>query len=276
MKEKFRQRNRWKKREQIHRKGGMPVKKRNLIVSFLMAGFLACSSVSVFAETQTIDLKQKGTIEITLQQEELSGAVFDLYKVADISQEEDGSLAYKPSEDFGTSFRLEPDNIESDEFQAYVEDYIEQNGLEALESQTIEEDTQTCTFSDLSLGLYYVQENSSDAQKNYEVSSFLITLPSQVDGVWNYQVDASPKMQVSLQPSEEVKEPVDQVEPSQPSRPTLPQSSLTTTTLTNTPAKTSIPQTGTLLYLIPALVAAGLVLIAAGYLIRSKSNSVNH
>jgi hypothetical protein len=250
----------------------MPVKRRNLIVSFLMAGFVALSSTSVFAETQTIDLEQKGTIEIALQQsEELTGAVFDLYKVADLSQADDGTLAYTPTETFGTGFRIDQDNIESDAFQAYVTDYIEKNAPEPITSLTIEEDTPTCTFSDLSLGLYYIQESSSDAQKDYEVAPFLITLPSQADGVYIYQVDASPKMQVSLQPDGQEKLTVDQTEPSQPDKPSLPASS---TTSTSTSAKTSIPLTGTLLYLVPGLIAAGLLLIAGGYLIRSKTKSV--
>jgi hypothetical protein len=240
----------------------MPVRKRNLIVSFMMAGLLVFSSASVFAETQTIDLEQTGTIKIALQQpEEFSGAAFNLYKVADVSQEEDGNLAYTPTETFGKGFRIDQDNIESDAFQAYVADYIEKNALEPVSRLTIEEDMQTCTFSDLSLGLYYIQE-SSDVQNNYEISPFLITLPVQTDGMYSYEADASPKMQISLQTSEEAEEP------NQPSKPSLPASSITSST---TSAKTSIPLTGTLLYLIPALVGAGLVLIAAGYLIRSKS-----
>jgi hypothetical protein len=239
----------------------MPVRKRNLIASFMMAGFVACSCVSVFAETQTVDLEQTGSIEIALQQpEKLEGAVFDLYKVADLSQEEDGNLAYTPTETFGPSFHVDTDNIESDTFQAYIADYIEQNALKPVSSLIIEEDTQTCTFSDLSLGLYYVQENSSDMQKDYEVAPFLITLPSQTDGIYSYDVDTSPKMQICLQPS----------------KPTLPQSSFTTTTLTTTPAKTSIPLTGTLLHLIPGLTAAGLLLIASGYLIQIRSDSVKN
>ncbi|MCD8007709.1 MAG: peptidase, partial [Clostridiales bacterium] len=104
----------------------------------------------------------------------------------------------------------------------------------------------TVSFGGLELGLYLVvQTTESD---NYEtISPFVVTVPLEEDGVWVYDVDASPKVGA-----------VTPVEPEEDE----PDESTTTTTTTVTK---TLPQTGQLNWPIPVLAISGAVLFALGW-----------
>lgn len=104
-------------------------------------------------------------------------------------------------------------------------------------------------MTDLELGLYLVVQ--TQAAEGYEpVDPFLISLPMQEEGVYVYEVNATPKMSELVEAAEETAEE-------------------TTAQTAQTPTSgATLPQTGQLNWPIPVLVALGLGLFSLGWVLR--------
>ena len=106
-------------------------------------------------------------------------------------------------------------------------------------------------FSGLEEGIYLVVQTK--AAKGYEMfSPFLISLPMRENGQWKYQVEAMPKIEASVsgKPETPVKQPV-----STP-KPTAAGNNL------------RLPYTGQLIWPVPVMAIAGMLLFAAGWSLR--------
>ena len=103
----------------------------------------------------------------------------------------------------------------------------------------------TVRFDNVSAGLYLVMQN--DAAKGYRaIQSFLVTVPMRSGNTWVYEVDASPKVEVT--------------KPETPNTPTTPSKKPTT------PKKDGkLPQTGLLYAPIAGMAAGGMLLFAIGW-----------
>lgn len=189
------------------------------------------------------DLSKTGSISVTMRHEDDKSAVpggeLTLYRVGDIA-EENGNYSYTLTEAFaGSGVTL--DNLESAELAKKLADYAKANKLtgtvQKIDSKGV------AAASDLTLGLYLVVQ--TEAAEGYNaVNPFLVTVPVLTDGVYVYEVDANPKVELV---TEKEKEP----------KPTP----------TPTPG-TKLPQTGQLNWPIPLLAGVGLLLFALGWGLR--------
>lgn len=109
----------------------------------------------------------------------------------------------------------------------------------------------TVRFDNLPVGLYLVMQD--DAAKGYRaVQSFLVTVPMRSGNTWVYEVDASPKVEVT--------------KPETPNTPTTPTKPTTPNKKPTTPKREGkLPQTGLLYAPIAGMAAGGMLLFAIGW-----------
>ncbi|MCD8052129.1 MAG: peptidase [Clostridiales bacterium] len=216
-------------------------------LALLLALVLACGmALSAYAaDNASLDFTQTGSIELTLADSDgnaVSGGSVTLYQVATLYLD-DGDMAYAYTDGFadcGVTL-----DVEDTSLAETLADYAASKGVSGTTLSI--GSSGTVSFGGLELGLYLVvQTTESD---NYEtISPFVVTVPLEEDGVWVYDVDASPK--------------VGAVTPTEP-EPDEPDESTTTTT-TTTVTKT-LPQTGQLNWPVPVLAICGAVLFALGW-----------
>ena len=216
--------------------------KRRLICLLAALALVLAMQVTVFAHN-TLDMTQdgKGSITINLGYVEDTpdyGSLL-LLRVGDV-QETDGDCAFVPMPEIAPAWNEEAD-LRDPEFAWDLTAYAMELGLE-FEVYEISADG-TVVIEELKLGLYLVAQ--VDPAEGYEaINPFLIGVPNLADGVYTYQVEASPKVSVKPLPTE-------------PSKPTEPQPSR--------PPEPNLPQTGQLNWPVPLMAAAGLLIFAAGW-----------
>ena len=213
--------------------------KRRLFCLLAVLALVLAMQITVFAHN-TLDLTQdgKGSIFIRLGYDADTadcGSLL-LLRVCDV-QETDGDCAFVPTPEIAPIWSEEADLRDPDvawDLMAYA---MEQE----LQFEVLEVSADgTAVFEDLKLGLYLVAQEKS--AEGYEaINPFLIGVPNLEDGVYTYQVEASPKVSVKPLPTE-------------PPEPTEPR-----------PPEPNLPQTGQLNWPVPMMAAAGLLLFAAGW-----------
>lgn len=172
-----------------------------------------------------LDTAQTGSIRLTLP-----GGDMLLYRVGEIG-EADGQLCFLPTGDFSTWDGSLVD-IQSPELANELAAYVQANKFSGI-SGRIQDDGKV-TFSGLMPGLYLLVQ--TEAASGYElIAPFLVSLPVYEADGYHYDVDASPKFQLSAIP-------------------TQPQPSL--------------PQTGQLNWPVPVLGISGLILFLLGLLLQ--------
>lgn len=207
----------------------------------------ACASLSTFAaETnETVpDLDATNSISITLKDSNknaVEGGEFELVEVAKVTLT-DADLSYEfvnGFENCGVTLGDLSDSTLASQLEAKL----------ASSAETSKQTTDangTLKFDNLECGLYLVI-NTAAATGYEKVSSFIVSAPSKEDGKWVYDVDATPKMEVTTGNSP-------------------------TPTPTPTPtAPPSIPQTGQTNWPIPVLIIGGLLLFTFGVLLKRGS-----
>ena len=213
--------------------------KRRLFCLLAVLALVLAMQTTVFAHN-TLDLTQdgKGSITINLGYVEDTadfGSLL-LLQVAQ-AQETDGDCAFVPTPEIAPAWDEEAD-LRDPDFAFSLLTYAMEQGLE-FDVHEVSADG-TVAFEDLKLGLYLVAQ--VDPAEGYEaINPFLIGMPNLEDGVYTYQVEASPKVSVKPLPTE-------------PPKPTEPR-----------PPEPYLPQTGQLNWPVPLMAAAGLVLFAAGW-----------
>lgn len=225
----------------------MEIQKRLSAIFF--AVLLLCT-ISITAYAHDVpDSSRKGSVSVTMKAGETAvpGGTLTLYRVGDI-YEDNGNYSFVLSGDFSGS--KEPlKDIQSAALAKSLSDYAKNNNLTG-KTQTIDNNGKVA-FTDLELGLYLLVQNKA-AEGYNEVAPFLVSVPVMENGVYVYDVDASPKVE------ELKKTPVD------PTKPTNPTSA---TNSTGTIAS-KLPQTGQLNWPIPVLVVLSLFLFSAGWILR--------
>ena len=226
-----------------------------LCVLYVMA-MLGTTRMTAYAQ-EVPDMTKKGSIHLTMQldKEAVTGGTFTLYR-AGVVDEDNGNYSFVPEEAFrnwGDSFGDGNSFGEADSFgkgnplgeadsvrlAESLAGYVRKQGM----TGTIREIGQdgTVSFADLELGLYLLVQDV--AAKGYnKAAPFLVSVPMTENGSYIYDVDASPKVELTKA----------SVKPEQPETPTGPK----------------LPQTGQLNWPIPLLVVAGLCLLSVGWLLR--------
>lgn len=202
-------------------------------------------SITVFAATAAdLDLDKTGSISLTMKNSSgttVSGGSLTIYRVAQITKD-NANLAYTLTSDFA-SFTKPLDNIEDANLAKELADYAKKQSLTG--TTTTIGSSGIAKFENLALGLYLVVQPK--AADNYNaVNPFLVSVPLQEDGIWVYDVDASPKVEAYTKT---------------PTNPTTPTTA--TPIIPTTPGK--LPQTGQLNWPIPILAISGLLLFTLGW-----------
>lgn len=223
-----------------------------IISSLCMVLFI---SVPVFATGSGVDYSQKGSISVSMEDTEKNvvapGGTLTLYQIAAIEKNEENQDVFVLNQTFEES-QVPLNNLDSAILVNELERYISQKKLGGIVRQI--DANGHVSFEDLPLGLYFIiQETPADGYN--KVNSFLVSVPQMLGEVYVYDVDASPK--VELSPAPNVPE-----EPT-PSAPT-PNKPVTST-------GSKLPQTGQLNWPIPVLVACGAVCVILGGCLRRKS-----
>lgn len=222
--------------------------RRKGIILFSMAVIICSMCMTTFAQ-EVPDMFQKGSIRIYMHigESPISGGSVTLYRVGAIA-EDDGNFGFVLTEDFSScNVRLE--NIQSSALAGGLAAYAMEHKIEGVTQEGRK--SGKISFTNLELGLYLlVQKEAADDYSKIE--PFLVSVPVYEGGVYVYDIDAEPKLEVKKEPRPEVPS-----EPTKPSEPTL-------------------PQTGQLKWPIPILLMLGLCLFCTGLLLRFRKKDNNY
>lgn len=207
--------------------------KKVLSAVWLCLLILAVFPIQTFA-MEPIEPSQEASLTVHYQQDKktLSGARFDAYRVADISE----NAKFATSGAFA-GYTKEINGLQgADKWDELAQDLLSYTKkTEPTVSGAIGGDG-TCTFRDLPTGLYLVVGHDWQAGNvTYHCKPFVISLPQRNadSSAWDYNVDAAPKAGT---PTEK---------PTPPGPPDL-------------------PQTGLLWWPVPVMLCAGIALLSVG------------
>jgi hypothetical protein len=153
---------------------------------------LLTSSYTVFAKE--FDQSKTGSISVTLmdkkQQEPIVGAELSVYFVSTVVMDADGNLIYDYTEDF-KEFGIA---IDDTTLATKLDTFVANHSVASIKITTNNEGTAFC--EDLPLGLYFVKQTGV-VEGFAPCTPFIVTVPNETDDEYVYDVNASPKTEVS-------------------------------------------------------------------------------
>lgn len=207
------------------------------LCAFALLGVLAVTTCA--AQVPDFDRKGSISIDMTYQGSKVPGGTLTLYRVADVV-ERNGDYLFQYCEPF-TDCTVSVDDPSTVRIALALSMIAAEKQVEgstkAIDGQG------HVIFEDLTIGLYLLVQHSPAPGYN-TVSPFLVSVPGNEDGVYIYDVNASPK--VALEP-----------------KPTEPP--------TETTKPPSIPQTGQVNWPVPVMAAAGLLFLLGGWMMVSSA-----
>lgn len=232
-------------------------------ISFMLAVIFTCAmNVTAFAH-DVPDMNREGTIEITMHRGDtaVGGGTLTLYRVGAV-REEDGNYSFQLTDDFaGSDESLE--DLQSVALAKKLAQYAKDYTIQGV-TKEIGQNGQI-VFDNLKLGLYLlVQENAAEGY--FAAEPFLVSVPMMEDGQYIYKVNASPK--VELEKETETEKETESEEETETEKET--ENGTETVPSTETPDEPSeeLEDTGQLNWPVPVLTMTGLVLFAAGWVLR--------
>lgn len=227
-------------------------RKKGMALSLILILVLSLS-MSVFAAFPKVDHSKKGTLSVTMKDinsgKIVPGGTLTIYQVADITLNEDRNDIFVLNDTFKES-EVPLDNPESLSVVEELEKYINSKQLAGMK-RTIDAKG-TVILTDLPVGLYLVCQETP-AKGYHKMKSFLISVPMTIDGGYLYEVDATPKVEVSPLPPEKKKP---HKEPSE-DKPTSAKGE-------------RLPQTGQLNWPVPVLGILGICFVGIGMYLRRE------
>lgn len=151
-------------------------------------------NINVLAKNNTVDFNKLGSVEITLKSSDegnvIKGAEISLYKVADLS-EENNHFVYDYTESFNkcdaSLTNLEDKDLTNNILKCFNDNI---NGIKKITNET-----GTTKFNNLSLGLYLVKEtNTVEGFSNFE--PYLIMIPKNINNKYVYDITSKPKSEI--------------------------------------------------------------------------------
>ncbi len=247
---------------------------------------LGCPCLLSFAAAGTAspDPARTGSICVTLYSDFLNGtAVTDgsltLYHVADLQLGE-GNGTYVYTEAFA-GCEESPDGTDPGLAETLAE-YAAGHGIPGTAAEVGEDGS--VLFPVLSPGLYLIVQ-TRPSEGYYAAEPFLVMLPLFGENGWEYDVDASPKMEELKKIPEETEtsELLEKYEEVEEDEEFEDETSSASGSVTGTPggggrsdsASGTLPQTGQLNWPIPLLTAVGLFLIILGFALRRENPFVD-
>lgn len=226
---------------------------RKRILCALCCAVLLCALPMMAFAQDVPDFGRSGSVSVTLTHKgvAVTGGSFTLYQVAEVAQN-DGDYWFLLTEelrDYGISL----ENLNDSRLAKQVYDAVQ---AENLAGTTLSIDKNgSVTFEALSLGLYLLIQEKACPGYN-AVEPFLVAVPNRENDSYNYDVDASPKVELETAPTTETTEPT---EP--PTEVTIPG---------------KLPQTGQNNWPVPVLLITGLLFIACGVLLQLGGRGKDH
>lgn len=166
--------------------------KRRIVFVCFIALLLITLPLSVFA--QGLDYDRTGSITVTLvdpaNKEAIAGVELSVYYVATVGVSTEGKLVYTYTEPFKSCGSALDDPELSNKLDAFLNDH-------PMETPKMETNLQgTANYSGLELGLYFVKQTNT-VSGYAPCKSFLVTVPFLRDGEYLYDVDATPKTEIT-------------------------------------------------------------------------------
>ena len=165
---------------------------RKFIVFCLTLLLVLTCSYTVFAEEYNPNLT--GSISVTLtdkkQSEAIVGAELSLYYVATVIMDENGNLIY----DYTNDFKQLDCAIDDAELATKLDSFVSQHSIPSVKTTTNINGTAMC--AELPLGLYFIKQTGA-VEGFAPCTPFLVTVPNEKDGKYLYEVNASPKTEVT-------------------------------------------------------------------------------
>lgn len=165
---------------------------RKLISVFLIVWVLFMMPMTAIA--QDFDFNRVGSISVTLMDQDgktpISGAELSLYHVATVSLNSKNNLSYT----FTNAFEDCGCALDDPALSVKLDAFVKKHTVSA--EKLVTDDHGKVTFTNLPLGLYFVQQTNTVA--GYApCTSFLVMVPNQNDDSYVYDVNASPKTDVA-------------------------------------------------------------------------------
>lgn len=226
-------------------------KNRRIFLIVCIICIFSAAATTVYAH-EIPDLTRTGSVSVTLTCEEkaVSGGTLILYRVGRIS-EDDGDYSFTLTDEFEAS-GAELTDISAADLAEDLAEYVSLNDISGGASAAVEDGT--AFFADIEPGLYLVEQ--SEAAAGYEkLLPFLVTVPTNENGKYVYNVNASPKL------TEIKKKPEESGRPDKPG-PSSGQNYL------QSGASPTLPQTGQLNWPVPVCAILGMCLFLLGFALR--------
>ena len=160
-----------------------------LLIVFLLAGPVT----ALAAGSTTVDFSRTGSISVTLKTGDAAVAKAELtvYRVADI-QSKNNNLSFVFTDAYA-GFGGDADKLLVSADVERLTAYTKEHGIVGTSGKT--DASGFVQFGDLKLGLYLlVQTGSVDGVS--DCPPFLVMLPTEENGAWSYDIDATPKTDV--------------------------------------------------------------------------------
>ena len=165
---------------------------RKIIIFCLTILLISTCSYTVFAEEYNPNLT--GSISVTLtdkkQSEAIVGAELSLYYVATVIMDENENLIYNYTNDF----KQLDCAIDDAELATTLDLFVSQHSIPSVKTTTNINGTAMC--AELPLGLYFIKQTGA-VEGFAPCTPFLVTVPNEKDGKYLYEVNASPKTEVT-------------------------------------------------------------------------------
>lgn len=221
---------------------------RRMVMLLTILSALTVNILFVSAAENTPDVTRKGSVSITLRDKvnnkAVSGGEITLYQVAALT-DSNHAWNYQYVNGF-ENCTIKLGNLQDSALAGKLESKLSASVKGT--AKTVD-DAGKVSYTNLDTGLYLLVQTK--ASEGYEkISSFLVSVPLKTDGKWVYDVDASPKV-----------ETISQITP-------------TVTKVPDTPGNSGgrLPQTGQLDWPIPLLCICGMLVFAAGWVLKKGDN----
>ncbi len=174
----------------------MKINKYKIILIIFIIAIYCIFGAKIYAST--INLSEKGIISVSLKNDGkiIKGAEITIYKVADIRIKDD-NIDFIYNEPF-KSFDININDINSDETIKNLTQIALENNAKGI-TKAIDE-TGKIEFSELEVGAYLVVQNES-VNSYYDFNSYLVKIPYNDNGVWKYNVNSEPKIELKEEQS---------------------------------------------------------------------------
>lgn len=219
---------------------------------FVIIAMICLSSSVSYAAANTFDPDAEGEISVTMRynSETVAGGNLILFRVGDVVGS-DNSLSFELDDTYKNS-NADLTDITSSSLVKALEKFAVDKKIEGTE---IEIDSNgEARFRQVTPGIYMICQTKAAKDFN-KIASFIVTVPMNNGGAYLYEIDASPKVQLSKSPKDTT--PVF----------TIP---------SEKPKQGRLPQTGQVNWPVPVLIAVGLLLLVIGWLLILKHKRRNN